>query len=272
MPSDRGWAGHSTVPSYGMRRTRDLQLSTGKVLMIDDDSQFRRVLRKVLIGEGYEVAEAANGKLALEMLQRARQDLVLLDMAMPAMNGLETCRAIRAFSDVPIIAVSVRHLEKDKITALDSGADDYITKPFSLQELLARIRAALRRRPAETTRPPLRLPGLEIDFTSRRVAVAGREVRLTRREFELLQFLASNANTSLSHRKLLQAVWGPEYGSETVYLRVYINQLRKKIEQDPHHPRYIQTDPCVGYRFVAPEAEREPETPTLDTPLEEEHD
>jgi two-component system KDP operon response regulator KdpE len=230
-------------------------LSGARILVVDDDLQIRRVMRKMLTAQGYAVNDARSGEEALDRLRRDRHDLVLLDMAMPGMGGMEACRAIRSGWDVAIIILSVRDLEKDKIGALDAGADDYITKPFSMQELLARIRAGLRRSPLapEASQQPLHLDDLEINFAARRVIVGGNPVRLTRKEFDLLQYLASNPNAPIPHRKLLQTVWGPDHGNEVVYLRVFINQLRKKIEPDPANPRYILTEPCVGYQFRIPD-------------------
>jgi two-component system KDP operon response regulator KdpE len=229
-------------------------LSGARILVVDDDLQIRRVMRKMLTAQGYAVNDARSGEEALERLRHDRHDLVLLDMAMPGMGGLEACRVIRSGWDVAIIILSVRDLEKDKIGALDAGADDYITKPFSMQELLARIRAGLRRSPLapEAGQQTLHLDNLEVNFAARRVIAGGNLIRLTRKEFDLLQYLASNPNTPVPHRKLLQTVWGPDYGNEIVYLRVFINQLRKKIEPDPAKPRYILTEPCVGYQFHVP--------------------
>ena len=232
-------------------------MSGARVLIVDDDAQIRRSLHMMLGSQGYVVREVGSGEEALETLRHDRHDLVLLDMAMPGMGGLDACRSIRAGWDVSIIVLSVRNLEKDKIGALDAGADDYVTKPFSTQELLARIRAALRRSPLapEAALAPLQLGDLEINFATRRVVGADGEVRLTRKEFDLLQFLVTNPNTPIPHRRLLQAVWGPDYGNELVYLRVFINQLRKKIEPDPAKPRYLLTEPCVGYLFRIPSKE-----------------
>lgn len=243
-------------------------MSGAKILVVDDDLQIRRVMRKILVARGYMVNEASSGEEALAVLRRGRHDLVLLDMAMPGMGGLEACRAIRAGWDVAIIILSVRALEKDKIAALDAGADDYVTKPFSMQELLARIRAGLRRSPLAPEAAPqvLQLGGLEVNFTARRVIVNGHEVRLTRKEFDLLQYMAASPNTPIPHRRLLQAVWGPDYGNEVVYLRVFINQLRKKIEPEPAKPRYILTEPCIGYQFHVPsETKKEDEWTPIHT-------
>jgi two-component system, OmpR family, KDP operon response regulator KdpE len=227
------------------------QLSAAKVLIVDDDPRFRRAMRKVLASEGYEVTEAPTGQRALETLRHSPRDLVLLDIVMPGMSGLDICRAVREFSDVPVLVVSVRNLEQDKIDALDAGADDYVTKPFSLPELLARARAALRRMPlADDTPHVLHLGDVEVNFVTRRLTAGGREIRLTRKEFDLLQYLASHPDTCLSHSGLLQAIWGPEYSGAVIYLRVLVRQLRKKIEPDPHHPRYIVSDHALGYRLV----------------------
>jgi two-component system KDP operon response regulator KdpE len=227
------------------------QLSASKVLIVDDDSRFRQAIRKVLISEGYEVTEAATGQEALETLRHGPQDVVLLDMVLPGLSGPAACRALRESSDVPLVVVSVLHRERDKIDALDAGADDYVTKPFSLPELLARVRAALRRmRFAEDVPRPLRLGDLEVNFATRRVAAGSQEIRLTRKEFDLLQYLAAHPNTCLSYRELLEAVWGPGYHNKVNYLRVLISRLRKKIEADPRHPRYIVSEPSLGYRFL----------------------
>jgi two-component system KDP operon response regulator KdpE len=208
-------------------------------------------MRKVLISEGYEVTEAPTGEAALATLQRGPQDVVLLDMDMPGSAGLDTCRALRKSSDVPLIVVSVRNLDWDKIDALDAGADDYVTKPFSLPELLARVRAALRRVPlAESLPQVLCLGELEVNFATRRVAAGGRQIRLTPKEFDLLRYLASHPDTCLSHDQLLEAIWGPGRCGERVYLRVLISQLRNKIEPVPRHPRYLVSERSAGYRFL----------------------
>jgi len=227
-------------------------VSAGKILVVDDDPQIRRVMRATLVGHKYEVTEARNGEDALARISENVPDLVLLDMNMPGMGGLETCQHLRFGSDVPIIILSVRNTEKDKVAALDAGADDYITKPFGMEELLARIRAALRRAPTSPEGGPhsLATPDLQIDFDTRRIRVKGKETRLTPKEFDLLRYLVSQAGKPVPHRELLQAVWGPDYGDEPEYLRVFINQLRKKIEPDPARPKYILTEPWIGYRFA----------------------
>jgi two-component system KDP operon response regulator KdpE len=239
-------------------------VSGARILVVDDDTQIRRVLRKMLTSQGYTVNAVSSGEEALDTLRRDRHDLVVLDIAMPGMGGLEACRAIRNGWDVAIIILSVRNLEKEKITALDAGADDYVTKPFSMQELLARIRAGLRRSPLapEAAQQLLQLEDLEVNFSARRVIAGGNEIRLTRKQFDLLQYLAATPNTPITHRRLLQAVWGPDYGNELVYLRTFINQLRKKIEPEPARPRYILTEPCIGYQFHIPSrSSPDPEAP-----------
>jgi len=224
-------------------------MTSAKILVIDDEPQIRRVLRTTLTSQGYTVAEAKTGDEGLQLLRDERPDLILLDVNMPGRSGLETCREIRATSDVPIIMLTVRSSEHDKVMALDAGADDYVVKPFGSEELMARIRAALRRSAPAEALPPFISADLKIDFEKRAVTVKGEAVRLTPKEFELLHHLVANQGKAQGHRRLLQAVWGPDYGEETEYLRVFINQLRKKIEPDPRHPRYIHTEPWVGYRF-----------------------
>jgi two-component system KDP operon response regulator KdpE len=226
-------------------------MSQGRILVIDDDPQIRRVMRTTLVVQGYEVADARSGQEALEKFREGKYDLVLLDMNMADMDGIATCREIRSFSDVAIIMLTVRDTEKDKVTALDAGADDYVTKPFSTPELLARVRAALRRVPNNPESGPqlIKAGDLEVDLQARRIRLRGDSIRLTPKEFELLRYLALHPNIPVPHMKLLQAVWGPDYGEEVEYLRVFINQLRKKIEADPSNPQFILTEPWVGYRF-----------------------
>jgi two-component system KDP operon response regulator KdpE len=229
-------------------------MSAGKILIVDDEPQIRRVLKVILAGERYEFAEARSGEAALLQLREFLPDLVLLDINMPGMGGLEACRAIREASDVPIIVLTVRSDEEDTVNALDAGADDYVTKPFGKQELLARIRAALRRNPAAAVTGPHTFASgdLEIDFDARHVKSGTKAVRLTPKEFDLLRYLVSNAGKPVPHRELLQAVWGPDYGDQTDYLRVFITHLRKKIEPNPAKPQYILTEPWIGYRFAGP--------------------
>ena len=231
-------------------------MTNARILVVDDEPQIRRVMRTTLVARGYMVSTARNGEEALQKVREERFDLVLLDMNMPGIGGMETCRILRSQSDIPIVILSIRNTEKEKVEALDAGADDYVTKPFSMQELLARLRAALRRSPMTSPGTPdlLNLGKTVISFAARRVTVDGAEVRLTPKEFDLLRYLASNPGVVIPHAKLLQAVWGPDYGEEVEYLRVFINQLRKKIEPDPAHPTYLLTEPWVGYRLSLPKA------------------
>jgi two-component system KDP operon response regulator KdpE len=233
---------------------------SAKILIVDDAQQVRRVLRTALSSEGYTTYEAASGEEALDSIRAAVPDAILLDVNMPGMGGLEACREIRRTMDVPILMLTVRNSERDKVLALDAGADDYVVKPFGMQELLARIRAALRRRTARGKQTSFAAKDLNIDFEARVVAVRGRDVHLTPKEFELLRQLVLNAGKPLTHRRLLQAVWGPDYGDEPEYLRVMINQLRKKLESDPTRPKLILTEPWVGYRFQAPRESKHAET------------
>ncbi len=231
-------------------------MTNAKILVVDDEPQIRRVMRATLVARGYVVSTARSGEEALEKVREERFDLILLDINMPGMGGMEACRTLRSQSDVPIVILSIRNTEREKVDALDAGADDYVTKPFSMQELLARIRAALRRSTLVSPGTPdlLVLGKTQISFAARRVTVDGVEVRLTPKEFDLLRYLASNPDVVVPHAKLLQAVWGPDYGEEVEYLRVFINQLRKKIEPDPAHPEYLLTEPWVGYRLSLPKA------------------
>jgi two-component system KDP operon response regulator KdpE len=226
------------------------------ILLIDDEPQIRRVLRTSLGSKGARVLDAASGEEGIEMLRRETVDLILLDLNMPGMGGLAACRAIRNGWDMPIVVVSVRDSDHDKVEALDAGADDYVSKPFSFDELMARMRAALRRCGFATDTTPLRIsvPGLEVDFANRTVIAGGNPVRLTPTEFDILRYLVSQANKPVPHKRLLQAIWGPEYGDQIEYLRVFINQLRKKIEPGGGKPVFIATEPRIGYRFVLPEA------------------
>jgi len=229
-------------------------MSTGSILVVDDDPQIRRVMRVALISHGYVVSDARSGEDALEALRSEKLDLVLLDINMPGIGGLETCRLVRATSEIPIIVLTVRNAEKDKVEALDAGADDYVTKPFGTPELLARIRAALRRSPliAEGLPESLALGEVEVYFNTRRVRKGEHELPLTPKETDLLRYLALNCNAPVPHARLLQTIWGPDYGGEVEYLRVFMNHLRKKIEPDPSNPRYLLTVPRVGYQLQVP--------------------
>jgi two-component system KDP operon response regulator KdpE len=230
-------------------------MSTARILIVDDDPQIRRVMKMTLVAQDYEVTDARTGEEALDRLREGKFDLVLLDMNMPGQGGLETCRRIRTDPDIAIVMLTVRSAERDKVEALDAGADDYVTKPFSMPELLARVRAALRRVPLSPEAGPqvVRLEDLEINLAKRRVTLQNTELRLTPKEFDLLHYLVTHPNIPVPHARLLQAVWGPDYGNEVEYLRTFINQLRKKIEKDPSKPKYILTEPWVGYRFQLPE-------------------
>jgi two-component system KDP operon response regulator KdpE len=233
-------------------------LSAGRILVIDDEPQIRRIMRTTLTGAGYEIDDAKTGEEGLLKVRSFRPDLVLLDINMPGMGGLATCRAIREGNNVAIIMLTVRNAEADKIEALDAGADDFVTKPFSTPELLARIRAALRRVTVSSTSPDkLQVGTLLIDFAARTVANGGASAHLTPKELDLLRYLTQHANEAVSHRELLQAVWGPDYGDQVDYLRVFIKNLRKKIERNPESPEFITTEPWVGYRFNA----RDPANP-----------
>jgi len=229
-------------------------LSRGRILVVDDQPQIRRVLRTTLIAKGYEVDDARGGQEALEKVRAQKYDVVLLDINMPDINGVEVCRALRSASNVGIIMLTVRSAEADKVAALDAGADDYVTKPFGTPELLARIRSLLRRNAAaDFAIQQLNVKDLEVDFQARQATVRGKTVHLTPKEFELLKYLANHANKVVPHRELLQAVWGPDYSSELGHLRAYVKELRKKIEVNPNQPKYLLTEPWVGYRLRVPE-------------------
>ncbi|HKS29921.1 MAG TPA: response regulator transcription factor [Pyrinomonadaceae bacterium] len=226
-----------------------------RILVADDEPQIARVLRTGLKTHGYDVRVAADGLSALETFGDWHPDLVVTDLAMPNMDGLELCRRLRAVSQLPIIILSVRGEERTKVEALDAGADDYVTKPFGMNELLARIRAQLRRAASlplgETTSALLEVGDFRIDLEARTVFVRGGEVHLTPKEYDLLVHLVRNNGKVLTHRALLGAVWGGNYTEQGEYLRVFVGQLRKKIEPNPSNPRYILTEPWVGYRFNA---------------------
>jgi len=224
-------------------------VSGATVLVVDDEPQIRRVMRATLSANGYVITEASNGEDAVESVRKNKPDLVLLDVNMPGMGGNEACREIRDATEAPIIMLTVRNAERDKVAALDAGADDYVVKPFGIQELLARVRAAPRRYAPDEVVPPFVSKDMSIDFDSREVTVRGHGVHLTPKEYDVLKHLVENQGKPLTHRRLLQSVWGPDYGEETENLRVVINQLRKKIEADPAKPKYILTEPWIGYRF-----------------------
>jgi two-component system KDP operon response regulator KdpE len=227
-----------------------------RILVIEDDPAVRRVLARNLGAHGFRVETAATGREGLALDPSFHSDLVLLDLGLPDMGGLEVIEELRARTTTPIVVLSVRGGEADKVRALDLGADDYLTKPFGVDELLARVRVALRHAGRSTGRDAaFRTGELAIDRERRLVEVAGQEVHLTPTEYALLTALAAQPGSVLTDRALLQRVWGPEYGSENHYLHVYMGRLRKKLEADPAHPRYIATEPGVGYRLIEHEAE-----------------
>jgi two-component system, OmpR family, KDP operon response regulator KdpE len=220
-----------------------------RVLVVDDEPQITRVLRTVLNSQGYQVRTAAEGEAALSNFAEWRPELVITDLYMPHMDGVELCRRIRAVSNVPIIVLSVKGEERSKVEALDSGADDYITKPFGMDELLARVRAALRRSGSDTEIASFDIGDFRVDLGTRRVQARGQEVRLTPKEFDLFVYMARRPNRVITHRTLLEAVWGEASQEQPEYLRVFMGQLRKKLEPDPSTPKYLLTEPWVGYRF-----------------------
>jgi two-component system KDP operon response regulator KdpE len=222
------------------------------VLVVEDDAPLRRALRTSLRARDIEVLEAGSGEEALVIAADRRPDLVLLDLGLPGIDGLETISRLRSFTDVPVIVLTVRERASDKVAALDAGADDYVTKPFDTDELLARVRAALRRSPHTATGPTIvTIDDLEIDLARRRVTRGGEQLRLTKNELALLQVLVTNPGKLLGHEFLLREVWGRGYGSESSYLRVYVRQLRKKLDDDASNPRLILTEPGIGYRWIA---------------------
>jgi len=226
-----------------------------RILVVDDEPQITRVLRRGLTAHRYEVRVAAEGEAALELFSDWKPDLVITDLSMPTMSGLELCRRLRATSNVPIIVLSVKGDERAKVEALDAGADDYVTKPFGMDELLARMRAALRRNPNLTAEAIqlIETGHFRIDLEARKVTLTGKEVHLTPKEYDLLVYLVRHAGKVLTHRALLAAVWGGDYVEQTEYLRVFIGQLRKKIEPNLAAPQYILTEPWIGYRFQSGE-------------------
>jgi len=220
------------------------------ILVVDDEPQITRVLRTSLSAQGYDIRVANSGEMALEIMKDWQPSLIITDLSMPSINGVELCRRVRAVSQVPILVLSVRDKERQKVEALDAGADDYITKPFGMNELLARVRANLRRVPPESeAEAVIEVGDFRIDTAAHRVMVRGSEVRLTPKEFDLLVFLARRPGKVVNHRTLLAAIWGGQSTEQVEYLRVFVGQLRKKLEPDASSPRYIVTEPWVGYRF-----------------------
>jgi two-component system, OmpR family, KDP operon response regulator KdpE len=221
-----------------------------RILVVDDEPQITRVLRTSLSSQGYDIRVANDGETALEIMKDWTPDLVVTDLSMPNMDGLELCRKLRVMGQVPIIVLSVRGEERIKVQALDAGADDYVTKPFGIEELLARVRASLRRLPTENGQASVIEEGdFRIDLAAHKVTVRRREVHLTPKEFDLLVYLARHAGKVVTHRALLGAIWGGQSTEQVEYLRVFVGQLRKKLEPESSSPRYIVTEPWVGYRF-----------------------
>ena len=223
--------------------------ASGRVLVVDDEPQIRRALAVNLKARGYDVDQAASGEEALHLAAARHPDVVLLDLGLPGIDGLEVIRGLRGWTSVPIVVLSVREAEADKVAALDLGADDYLTKPFGMNELLARLRAALRRHQPVAEEPVVETPDFRVDLVARRVWAHGEEVHLTPTEWSILDVLARHPGRLITQRQLLQQVWGPSYERETNYLRVYLAQLRRKLEPEPARPRYLITEPGMGYRF-----------------------
>jgi two-component system KDP operon response regulator KdpE len=222
------------------------------ILVVDDEPQITRVLRTSLSAQGYDIRVANSGEMALEIMKDWSPNLIITDLSMPSVDGIQLCRTVRATSQVPIVVLSVRDREQQKVEALDAGADDYVTKPFGMNELLARVRANLRRVPLDGDQeedPVIEIGDFRIDTAAHKVTVRRREVRLTPKEFDLLVFLARRPGKVVNHRTLLAAIWGGQSTEQVEYLRVFVGQLRKKLEPDTSSPRYIVTEPWVGYRF-----------------------
>lgn len=225
-------------------------MESKKILVVDDEYQITRVLKRSLQAHRYDVRTASDGENALDTFHDFHPDLLITDLQMPEMNGIELCREIRKISEIPIIVLSVKGEEKTKVAALDAGADDYVTKPFGMDELLARVRATLRRAPSEKKEEThLEIGDFLIDMTNYKISVREKEIHLTPKEFELLTYLIKNHGKVITHRKLLGAIWGGNYTEQTEYLRVFVGNLRKKIEPNPAKPQYILTEPWIGYRF-----------------------
>ena len=221
-----------------------------RILIIDDEIQIRRFVRVTLTGHGYVVKDVGTGQEGLDAVAMFSPDLVILDLGLPDIDGLEVVRQLREWSKVPVIILSVKEQETDKITALDAGADDYVTKPFAMGELLARIRAAMRHVAGDEEQPVLQFKDLSIDLVHRRISIDDNEIKLTLTEYEIVRNLAINAGKVMTHSSLLRTVWGPSHEKEVQYLRVYIGQIRRKLERDPSRPRHIITEPGVGYRLL----------------------
>ena len=220
------------------------------VLIIDDEVQIRRLLRLSLLAHGYEIREATTGQEGLQQVPLIRPDLIILDLSLPDMDGLDVLKRIREWSGAPVIILSVKNSEKDKVDLLDAGANDYLTKPFGMNELLARMRATLRHSLPDTSDGIFKTGNLCIDFSRRLVTKEGRELKMTPTEYSLLRYLALNAGKVLTHNQIIRELWGPESQPDTSYLRVYVLQLRRKIEDEPSRPRILITEPGVGYRLI----------------------
>jgi two-component system KDP operon response regulator KdpE len=230
---------------------------TARILVVDDEPPIQRAVKDALLGEGYNVVTAGSAEEALRTLDELPPDLILLDVLLPGMDGLEFCRSARVHCQAPIVMLSVRNTEREKVAALDLGADDYLTKPFGMEELLARVRAHLRRHQQAPEVPQeIRVGEITIDLERRRVSRGDEEVKLTRTQFEILRYLAINAGRVVTHRMILQYVWGPAFEEDVAALRVHIAHLRRKLEGNPSRPRLIVTELGVGYRCVIPEAPR----------------
>lgn len=226
-------------------------MKLSRILVVDDEPQARRILRVALVAQGFEVNDARSGEEAIQKLREEPPEVILLDLKMPGIGGIEACREIRSSSEVPIIVVSGKKSRKDRTEAFEAGADQYITKPFGIDELVACIHAVNRRYNLYRS-STLDLGDVTVDFETHEVQRPDGVVHLTAKEFSLLRCLATHPGEVISHRRILQAVWGPDYGNEVEYLRVFINQLRKKVEPDPANPAYILTDPSSGYRLAIP--------------------
>ncbi len=222
-----------------------------RILVVDDEPQIRKFLRISLTSQGYEVVEAPRGEEGIAKCATAQPGLVILDLGLPDLDGQQVISRIREWSDVPIIVLSVRTRETEKVNALDSGANDYVTKPFSIEELLARVRAAMRTRLGTAETAEFIIGELVVDVPRRRVSVGGEDVKLTRKEFDLLRMLARNAGRIVTHRQILREVWGPAHEDDVHYLRIYIGHLRQKLGDDPANPQFIESEPGVGYRLIA---------------------
>lgn len=224
-----------------------------RILVVDDEPQITRVIRRSLSAQRYDVRVAADGEAALELFHDWQPNLVITDLSMPNMGGLELCHKLRTISDVQIIVLTVKSEERIKVEALDAGADDYVTKPFGIDELLARIRAALRRAPSREAKESslIEVGDFKINLSAHSITISGKEIHLTPKEFELLTYMVQHAGKVITHRNLLTAIWGGNFAEQNEYLRVFIGNLRKKIEPEPSKPKYILTEPWIGYRFNA---------------------